>query len=53
MNEINITLDSLNLSTIAPMSIAIIGALSIILTDIFNKNKDKSLYVFWLFCFSF
>ena len=51
MSEINITLDSLNLSTIAPMSIAIIGALSIILTDIFNKNKDKSLYVFLVVLF--
>lgn len=51
MSEINITLDYLNLSTIAPMSIAIIGALSIILTDIFNKNKDKSLYVFLVVLF--
>ncbi len=31
MSEINISLDSLNLKLIAPMSIAIIGALSIIL----------------------
>ena len=30
MSEINISLDSLNLNSIAPMSIAIIGALSII-----------------------
>lgn len=46
MNEvINISLESLNLASIAPMSIAIIGALSILLTDIFNKNKHKSLYV--------
>lgn len=45
LEPININLDSLNLGTIAPMSIAIIGALGILLTDIFNKNKDKSLYI--------
>lgn len=42
---INISLESLNLGTLAPMAIAIIGALSILLTDLFNKNKHKSLYV--------
>ena len=45
LEPINISLDSLNLGTIAPVSIAIIGALGILLTDIFNKNKHKSLYV--------
>ena len=45
LEPINISLDSLNLGTIAPISIAIIGALGILLTDIFNKNKHKSLYV--------
>jgi NADH-quinone oxidoreductase subunit N len=45
LEPINISLDSLNLGTIAPMSIAVIGALAILLTDIFNKNKHKSLYV--------
>ena len=45
LEPININLDSLNLGTIAPVSIAIIGALGILLTDIFNKNKHKSLYV--------
>jgi NADH-quinone oxidoreductase subunit N len=45
LEPIKITLESLNLGTIAPVSIAIIGALSILLTDIFNKNKHKSLYV--------
>ena len=45
LEPINISLESLNLGTIAPVSIAIIGALGILLTDIFNKNKDKSLYV--------
>ena len=51
MNEINVSLESLNLNSIVPMSIAIIGALSIILTDLFNKNKDKSLYVFLVVLF--
>ena len=45
LEPINISLESLNLGTIAPVSISIIGALGILLTDIFNKNKDKSLYV--------
>ena len=44
LEPINISLESLNLGTIAPMSIAIIGGLAILLTDIFNKNKHKSLY---------
>lgn len=45
MEPISINIDTLNLGTLAPMVIAIIGALSILLTDLFNKNKDKSLYV--------
>jgi len=42
---ISISLASLNLGTLAPMVIAIIGAISILLTDLFNKEKHKSLYV--------
>ncbi|CAM3591423.1 MAG: NADH-quinone oxidoreductase subunit NuoN [Chitinophagales bacterium] len=45
IEPINVSLESLNLGTIVPMSVAIIGALAIILTDIFNTNKHKSLYV--------
>jgi len=45
MEPISISLESLNLGTIAPMIIAIVGALSILVTDLFNKNKHKSLYV--------
>ncbi len=41
----NISLESLNLGTIAPMIIAITGAIGILLTDLFNKEKHKSLYV--------
>src|SRR5574344_364267 len=51
MNIINIDIDSLNLFAIAPMSLAILGALSIILTDLFAKNKDKSLYAFLVILF--
>ena len=45
MEPISISLESLNLGTIAPMIIAIVGALSILVTDLFNKDKHKSLYV--------
>ncbi len=45
MEPISINIDSLNLGTLAPMLIAIIGAISILLTDLFNKEKHKSLYV--------
>lgn len=45
IEPINISLESLNLATLAPVSIAIIGALGILLTDLFNKDKHKSLYV--------
>lgn len=46
MNEIvSIDFDSLNLASISPMLIAIIGALSILISDLFNKTKDRSLYI--------
>lgn len=45
IEPIKVSLDSLNLGTLAPMVVALIGALSIILIDLFSKNKDKSLYV--------
>ncbi len=45
MEPISINIASLNLGTLAPMLIAIIGAISILLTDLFNKEKHKSLYV--------
>lgn len=42
-----ITIDfvSLNLASIIPMSVAIIGALFIICLDLFSKKYDKSLYI--------
>jgi NADH-quinone oxidoreductase subunit N len=45
MEPISINIESLNLGTLAPMFITIIGAISILLTDLFNKEKHKSLYV--------
>ena len=45
LEPISFSLESLNLGTLAPMIIAIIGAISILLTDLFNTEKHKSLYV--------
>ncbi|NQY52922.1 MAG: NADH-quinone oxidoreductase subunit NuoN [Campylobacteraceae bacterium] len=45
IQTINIDFLSLNLSSIAPMAIAVIGALFIICLDLFSKKYDKSLYV--------
>jgi len=43
---VNVSLESLNLMTLAPMLIPIIGALLILVIDIFKSNLDKTLYVF-------
>ena len=51
MEPISISLESLNLGTIAPMIIAIVGALCILVTDLFNKDKHKSLYVLMVVLF--
>ncbi len=42
---VNISLESLNLMTLAPMLIPIAGALLILIVDLFKSNSDKSLYV--------
>jgi NADH-quinone oxidoreductase subunit N len=42
---VNISLESLNLMTLAPMLIPILGALLILVIDIFKSGLDKSLYV--------
>jgi len=42
---INISLESLNLVTLAPMLIPIVGALLIIIVDLVKGGLDKSLYV--------
>ncbi|HFQ61847.1 MAG TPA: NADH-quinone oxidoreductase subunit NuoN [Epsilonproteobacteria bacterium] len=45
LQPINVSLESLNLITLAPMLIAIAGGLIILLIDLFNEKLDKSLYV--------
>ncbi|MBN2817007.1 MAG: NADH-quinone oxidoreductase subunit NuoN [Campylobacterales bacterium] len=42
---VNVSLESLNLMTLAPMLIPIIGALLILVIDLFKSNLDKTLYV--------
>lgn len=42
---VNVSLESLNLITLAPMLTPIIGALLILVIDIFKNNLDKTLYV--------
>jgi len=42
---VNVSLESLNLMTLAPMLIPIVGALLILVIDLFKSNLDKSLYV--------
>jgi len=45
LEPINVSLESLNLITLAPMLIAISGALIILIIDLLNQKLDKSLYV--------
>jgi len=45
LSPINVSLESLNLMTLAPMLIPIIGALMIIVIDLFKGGLDKTLYV--------
>lgn len=45
LSPINISMESLNLITLAPMLIPVIGALLILVIDIFKGGLDKSLYV--------
>jgi len=42
---VNISLESLNLMTLAPMLIPVIGALLILVVDLFKSGLHKSLYV--------
>ena len=42
---VNVSLESLNIMTLAPMLIPIIGALLILIIDISKANLDKTLYV--------
>ncbi len=45
LQPINVSLESLNLITLAPMLIAIAGALIILVLDLINEKLHKSLYV--------
>jgi len=45
LSPVNVSLESLNLITLAPMLIPAIGALLILVIDIFKDKLDKSLYV--------
>ncbi len=45
LEPVNISLESLNLMTLAPMLIPIIGALLILVIDIIKGGLDKTLYV--------
>jgi len=45
LQPINVSLESLNLITLAPMLIAIAGALIILILDLVNDKLHKSLYV--------
>jgi len=42
---VNISFESLNIVTLAPMLIPVLGALLILITDMFKSNLDKTLYV--------
>ncbi len=45
LEPINVSLESLNLMTLSPMLIPIIGALFILVIDMFKSGLDKTLYV--------
>ncbi|MBN2782613.1 MAG: NADH-quinone oxidoreductase subunit NuoN [Campylobacterales bacterium] len=45
LEPVNVSLESLNLMTLAPMLIPIVGALLILVVDLFKANQHKSLYV--------
>ncbi|WP_420827464.1 NADH-quinone oxidoreductase subunit NuoN [Nitrosophilus alvini] len=53
MEPINVSLESLNLVTLAPMLIAIAGGLTILCIDLVAKNLHKSLYVMLAILFLF
>jgi len=53
MEPINVSIQSLNLVTLAPMLIAIAGGLTILCIDLLAKNLHKSLYVMLAVLFLF
>ncbi|QFR50108.1 NADH-quinone oxidoreductase subunit NuoN [Sulfurimonas lithotrophica] len=51
MSPVNVSMESLNLVTLAPMLTPIVGALLILIVDLFKGGLDKSLYVMLSFLF--
>ncbi len=45
VEPISIDLVSLNLTSLAPMLVAVVGALIILCIDLINRNLHKSFYV--------
>lgn len=45
LESISVSVESLHIQTIAPMLVAIVGALSILIIDLIQKNLNKSVYV--------
>ena len=45
LEPVNVSLESLNLVTLAPMVIPIVGALLILIIDMIKGGLDKTLYV--------
>ena len=45
LEPINVSMESLNLMTLAPMLIPIVGALVILVIDMIKGGLDRSLYV--------
>jgi len=53
LEPINVSMESLNIMTLAPMLIPIVGALAILVVDLVKPNVDKSLYVMLSILFLF
>ena len=53
LESVNVSLESLNLVTLLPMLIPVIGALLILVVDLFKSGQDKSLYVVLALLFLF
>jgi NADH-quinone oxidoreductase subunit N len=45
LEPISVSLESLNLATLTPMLVAIVGGLGILVIDLIKKDMDKTLYV--------
>ena len=45
LSHVNVSLESLNITTLIPMLIPIVGALFILVLDLFKKDQNKSMYV--------